>query len=124
MNSQDAALTRVAQAEQHIRKAADAWSAVDMRVIEACIQALETSASDLGAAFDMLQISPAGSGSAFRSNISSLKQGAARLERLVDASAAFLRSIPGLPVEDPGMYRPGGSVHYNAPALDTLGIQG
>jgi hypothetical protein len=121
MTPPDSALDRVVQAAERVEKAAGEWNAVDLIEIGECVSALEASAGDLSAAFTVLQgyhSSPAG----LRANLLNLKKSAGRLERLVDASAAFLRSAPGLACDRPVLYQADGAICQAT--LEMGGVQG
>ena len=110
MTSEQEALSRIVLAERRVREAADHWNAVDLSVIGDCIIALESSAVDLSNATEILKISSTAKGNVIRSKVRDLKKSVSRLERLVDASAAFLRGAPGPGSDDSRLYRAGGSV--------------
>jgi hypothetical protein len=121
MTPPDAARDRVVQAAERVEKAAGEWNAVDFTLIGECVSALEVSAADLSAAFTVLQecrTSPSG----LRANLLNLKRSTGRLERLVDASAAFLRSAPGLACDQPVLYQADGAICQAA--LEMGGVQG
>ena len=109
MTPPNPALDRVAEALKRVDNAADDWNAVDLTVIAECVSALQASAADLSAALAILQrpgktghgATPAGQ---VRANVINLQKSVGRLERLVDASAAFLRGAPGLACDQPVLY--------------------
>ena len=109
ISGQDA-LGRITLAERRVREAADQWNAVDLAAISRCMSALESSAADLSDATEILKTDSTVTGSVIRSTVQDLKKAASRLERLVDASAAFLRGAPGPGGFDTMSYRAGGSV--------------
>ncbi len=109
ISGQDA-LGRIALAEQRVREAADQWNAVDIAAIGHCVSTLECSAMDLNDAAEILKGSSMETGNVIRSKVRDLKKAISRLERLVDASAAFLRGAPGLGSDETGLYQAGGSV--------------
>lgn len=138
MTLQRKALGRIMLAQQRVREAADRWNAVDLSAICHCCSALERTVADLRDATEMLKRSPAevtaaeltpaqqastASRELFRSSLLDLKNAAVRLERLVDASAAFLRSAPGLAGEESGFYQAGGAICRMAPAPEARGMQ-
>lgn len=124
MTPRNRALDRIVQADQRLKQIAGRWNAVDLSAIGNCVSALEASSTDLCAAAEILKSSPARPGSPLRANVLDLKQSVARLERLVDASAAFLRSAPGLACDQPVLYQAGGVVRQPASFSETPGMQG
>lgn len=123
MTSQQKACEQIVYAGQRLAGAADQWSAVDLVAIANCLSSLECSADVLSHALEILRESPPESISALRSNILELKENAARLERLTDSSASFLRCAPGLACDEPALYQAGGSVRITAPVAETRGMQ-
>jgi hypothetical protein len=117
------ATERIRQAERRVRAVADGWNSVNLQAIGNCVSALECSAADLSHGIEILRSSPATGGSPFRQDLLDLKRTITRLQRLVDSSAAFLRSAPGLASGDAGVYQAGGSIRYLAPPPVTPGFQ-
>jgi hypothetical protein len=124
MISQHTAQEKIARSEKRVKDAADRWNAVDLSAISQCLSALEYSATDLSEAVTALKESAVTSRSLVRSNITSLRIAALRLERLVDASAAFLRLAPGLDCDGAGLYQSGGSICCSVLPAGMQGIQG
>jgi hypothetical protein len=116
------ALGRIVLAERRVREAADQWNAVDLSALGHCISVLESSAADLSDATEILKISSTATGSVIRSKVRELKKAVSRLERLVDASSAFLRGAPG-PGGDDTRYQAGGSVFEAALSSPSRGTQ-
>jgi hypothetical protein len=110
MTSQLTAQERIARSEIRVKEAADSWNAVDLFVISQCLSSLRDSAADLGVAARILKESPAAAASVPPSSIDGLRMAALRLERLVDASAAFLRLTPGPTGDHDWLYQPSGSL--------------
>jgi hypothetical protein len=110
MTSEQDALGRIVLAERRVREAADEWNAVDLSAIGQCISALECSVADLSDATEILKVSSTATGSVIRSKVRQLKKEVSRLERLVDASSAFLRGAPGSGADASTVYQAGGSV--------------
>lgn len=128
MTPPNAALDRVAQAAERVEKAAGEWNAVNLTEIGRCVAALEASAGDLSAALTILQ-GPGLKGyqataAGLCGNLLNLKKSVGRLERLVDASAAFLRSAPGLACDQPVLYQPDGVICQVAALSEMGGMQG
>jgi hypothetical protein len=134
MTSQHTADTKVARSERQVREVADSWNAVDLSAVAQCLSILNDSVADLSDAHRILKEVAATSadsvrvdstrGDSLRSDIAGLKASALRLERLVDASAAFLRLAPGLASEDVGLYRSGGAICSLVSPGEPRGIQG
>jgi hypothetical protein len=110
MISEQDALGRIVLAERRVREVADQWNAVDLSAVGNCISVLEYSAADLSDATEILKISSTATANVIRSKVHELKKALSRLERLVDASSAFLRGAPGSGGDDPQVYQAGGSV--------------
>ena len=110
-------------AGQRLAGTADQWNAVDLVAIGNCLSSLECLVDELSHALEILMESPPDTVSAVRSNILDLKENAARLERLTDSSASFLRCAPGLACEEPALYQAGGSIRITAPVAETRGMQ-
>jgi hypothetical protein len=124
MTSQYTAQAKITRSEQRVREVADSWNAVDLAAIAQCLSALDGSAADLSDAHQILKELPATSAGSIRSDISSLRASALRLERLVDASAAFLRLVPGFAREDGALYQSGGSICCSNSTGEMRGIEG
>jgi hypothetical protein len=123
MISQNMAQENIARSGKRVRDAADRWNAVDLFEISQCLSALDHSAADLSDAIGILKESPATAAGLIRSDIESLRTAALRLERLVDASATFLRLAPGPTGDDDGFYQSGGSLCNSAPPPEVRGTQ-
>jgi hypothetical protein len=128
MTPPNSALNRVVQAAERVENAAGEWNAVDLTVIGKCVSALEASAGDLSAALTILPGSDLkgyqATRSSLRANLLNLKESVGRLERLVDASAAFLRSAPGLACGQPVLYQADGVICQVAAVSEMGGMQG
>jgi hypothetical protein len=92
----------VRRAQQNAVRAAGEWKPTDAGRIAECVSALDSVASDLRTAKDTFQpdapSQPRADNpdySAMRADLLSLKQSLARLNRLIEASAAFVRNLPG-----------------------------
>lgn len=118
------ALESVKQAAQSVKDVADRWNAIDLATLTDFIAGLERSACDLSASLQFLETSPPPPANVIRSAILNLKKDAARIERLVDASAAFLRSAPGLASGHDGIYQAGGAIVPVSLPFEIRGMQG
>lgn len=114
----------IREAEQCVKAAADAWDATNLSAIANCVSALERSAASLRAAFQVLRSSPETADGGLRTAIMGLQKDTARLQRLVDAAAAFVRGLPGPDCEEAELYQPGGSTRPTGSAFETWGMQG
>jgi len=116
---------QVRQAERLVRTAADRWDAADLSNIGSCISVLESSVGSLTAASKMLKEgSPEDTRNLLRTMLAGVRKDANRLQRLVDASAAFLRGVPGTPHAEIAFYRPGGSTQSIDAESGAPGLQG
>ena len=120
-----AATEHISAAGKYVRTATDSWDATDLGGIGNCVSALEHSAAELTLAGKILNELPLGAGRQLTAALIALKRDTGRLERLVDASSAFLRSAPGAGGdESPEFYRPGGLTLTIPPAFEFRGMQG
>jgi len=115
---------QISRARDLIRSAADHWDAADLSIIGNSVSVLESSVASLTAASSLLNSSPEMAGNEMRASLLRLKTDADRLQRLVDASAAFLRGAPGAQSADVELYQPGGSTRLIVTAPDAWGLQG
>ena len=100
---------QIRRARDLVRTAADQWDAASLSAIGNSVSVLESSVGSLTAASKALNGSQEIAGNEMRASLLELKTDADRLQRLVDASAAFLRGLPGAQSSDVELYRPGGS---------------
>jgi hypothetical protein len=115
---------QIRRARDLVRTAADHWDAASLSAIGNSVSALESSVGSLTAATRILDGSQQMAGNEMRASLLGLKTDADRLQRLVDASAAFLRGLPGAQSSDVELYQPGGSTRLIATEPDTWGLQG
>lgn len=115
---------QICRAQDLIRTAADHWDATDLSAIGESASVLESSVGSLAAASRILNASQEITGSEMRASLLGLKADADRLQRLVDASAAFLRYLPGAQSADVELYQPGGSTRLIPAGPDAWGLQG
>jgi hypothetical protein len=119
-----AAQEQIGRARDLVRTAADHWDAASLHSIGNSVSVLESSAGSLTAASEILSGSPETAGNEMRASLLELKTDAKRLQRLVDASAAFLRHLPGAQSAEVELYQPGGSTRLIVTGMDTAGLQG
>lgn len=91
MSAADPALAKIREAASGINRAAGLWDATNIERVEGCRQALESAATTMKEAQEIL-ISKAGSSRGVAAQTTALKAETLRLERLVDAAAAMLRT--------------------------------
>jgi hypothetical protein len=115
---------QIRRARDLVRTAADQWDAANLSTIANSVSVLESSADSLTAASRILNGPPEIAGNEMRASLLGLKTDSDRLQRLVDASAAFLRHLPGAQSEDVELYQPGGSTRLIVTGPDTWGLQG
>ena len=115
---------QIRRARDLVKSAADHWDAANLSAIGNSVSVLESSVGSLNSASEIMNGSPEMAGNEMRASLLGLKADADRLQRLVDASAAFLRSLPGAQSVDVELYRPGGSTHLIVTGPDALGLQG
>ena len=124
MTPRSQALDRIVQAGRRVQEVAGRWNAVDLSMVSSCVPALEDSAADLSIAIAILESAPESPGKPLRMGVLELQRAVARLEHLVDASAAFLRGAPGPEGDRPVLYQAGGAVREARLFSDSPGTQG
>ena len=107
-----------------VRSAADHWDAANLSTIGNSVSVLESSVGSLAAASEILNGSREMAGNEMRASLLGLRMDADRLQRLVDASAAFLHRLPGAQSADVELYQPGGSTRLIVTGADAVGLQG
>ena len=115
---------QIRRARDLVRTAADQWDAASLSTIGNSVSALESSVGSLTAAAGIMNGSHEMAGNEMRASLLGLKTDADRLQRLVDASAAFLRGLPGAQSAEVQVYEPGGSARLIVAGPEALGLQG
>ena len=115
---------RIRRARDLVKTASDHWDAANLSAIGNSVSVLESSVGSLTAASRILNGSQEMAGNEMQASLLELKTDADRLQRLVDASAAFLRRLPGAQSADVELYQPGGSTRLIVTEPDTWGLQG
>jgi hypothetical protein len=115
---------QIHRARDLVRSAADQWDAANLSTIANSVSILESSAGSLTAAFKILHGAQQVTVNEMRASLLGLKTDADRLQRLVDASSAFLRHLPGAESADVELYQPGGSKRAIPTGTDASGLQG
>jgi hypothetical protein len=124
MTGEHRLIEHIGEARQSLAAASEQWNAVDLSAIEGCISVLESSAASLTAAFEILQGAPQRPCGSLRAALIGIKEDATRLQRLVDAAAAFLREVPGAGWADVELYQPGGTTRAIRFGSEPWGMQG
>jgi|SRR5580692_8888323 hypothetical protein len=124
MSLQEPVLESIGECLQELRVATDLWNAVDLSRVQKCQEMLESVARKMADAENLLRNAP-GSGSAkLRPHVLELKTEALRIERLVDASAAFFRAaFPAAGGGSP-VYGSGGHLRVEPAPAASQGVQG
>lgn len=113
----------VCRAHSLVTQAAQCWNAGSIAAVHECVIILEQSAAELRAATAASRGRAACSWE-FRNEILLMKKSVARLERLSDLAAAFLRSGVA-PLGESPLYRPDGFAETrDAAAITIPGIRG
>ena len=115
---------QIRRAQDLVRTAADRWDAVSLPAIGNSVSVLESSVESLTAASGILSAREEMARDEMRASLLGLKTDADRLQRLVDASAAFLRRLPGVQSSDVELYEPGSSLRPIITGPDTWGLEG
>ena len=118
-----AALVR--RAQQSVARAAGEWTPVDASRINECVSALDSAASDLrtvmqsfGPEADLTNNSEY---SDMRADLLALKRSLAGLNRIMDASAAFVRNLPGSSSGAGETYAAGGNLRaFSVPPASSI----
>ena len=129
MSLQEPVLESIGECLNELRRAADLWNAVDLSRARQCRETLESVARKMTEAESLLRgellRGQAGARSAeLRPRVQELKTEALRIERLVDASAAFFRAA--FPTAGGGspVYGRGGQIRVEPAAATSQGVQG
>jgi hypothetical protein len=107
-----AALVR--RAQENVARAAGEWTPVDASRITECVSALDSAATDLRTVMESFRaeadLTNNPEYSQMRADLLALKRSLAGLSRLMDASAAFVRNLPGSPGGAGETYAAGGQL--------------
>jgi hypothetical protein len=109
---------------RELQSAADLWNAVDLSRAEQCREMLESVARKMADAERLLRHAPDNGSAELRPHVLELKAEALRIERLVDASAAFLRAA--FPTAGGGspVYGSGGHIRVDQASAASQGVEG
>ncbi len=122
MTPQDQAREQVIAAGQRLKEAAERWNATDLTSIESCAFSLEQSALELRELLDHVRSMPDRNMTVLATELRQIQNDAARLGRLTDASAAFLRCAPGVSGSESGFYG-ADAARYSVPDAETRGTE-
>jgi hypothetical protein len=114
-------IDRIRKAHSLVVRAAKCWNAGNVAAVEECVAVLEESAAELRAA-EAAAVGRADSLRGIRSEILQMKERVARIERLPDLAAAFLRGGAGSSGASP-LYRAGGFADTDFSPMATTRIQ-
>lgn len=122
--SAEPALESLGEALKELRQAAVLWNAVDLSRAQQCRETLESVARKMTDAESLLRSEPGAGSAQIKPRLVELKTEALRMERLVDASAAFFRAaFPAAGGGSP-VYGSGGHIRLEPPAAGPQGVQG
>lgn len=122
MTPQHQASEQVIAAGQRLREAADRWNATDLASIESCRFSLEQSVLELHELLDNVRRMPGQNMTVLATELRQIQNDAARLGRLTDASAAFLRCAPGASGNESGFYG-ADATRYSVPDAEVRGTE-
>jgi hypothetical protein len=119
---QDQAREQAIAAGQRLKEAAERWDATDLTSIENCTFSLEQSALELHELLDNVRRMPSRNFTVLATELRQIQNDAARLGRLTDASAAFLRCAPGVTCGESGFYG-ADATRYSVPDAELRGTE-
>jgi hypothetical protein len=114
-------IDRIRKAHSLVVRAAKCWNAGNVSAVEECVAVLEESAAELRAA-EAAAAGRADSLRGVRGEILQMKERVARIERMSDLAAAFLRGGSGSNGASP-LYRAGGFEETELSPMATTRIQ-
>jgi hypothetical protein len=119
---QDQAREQVIAAGRRLKEAADRWNATDLAAMESCTFSLEQSAFELHEMLETVGRIPREDAVNLAAELRQIQNDAARLSRLTDASAAFLRCAPGVSIGETGFYG-ADAARYSIPDAEPRGTE-
>jgi len=124
MSLQEPVLESVGECLRELRLATELWNAADLPRVRECQETLESVARKMADAENLLRNAPGRDAAKLRPRILELKTEVLRIERLVDASAAFFRAA--FPTAGGGspVYRSGGHIRVEPAPAGSQGVQG
>jgi hypothetical protein len=124
MSLQEPVLESVGECLRELRLATELWNAADLPRVRECQETLESVARKMADAESLLRNAPGRGSAKLRPQVLELKTEALRIERLVDASAAFFRAA--FPTAGGGspVYGSGGHIRVEPAPAGSQGVQG
>lgn len=122
MTPQHQAREQVIAAGRLVKEAADRWNATDLAAMEGCTFSLEQSALELREVLETVRGILREDAADLAAELRQIKNDAARLSRLTDASAAFLRCAPGVSGSETGFYG-ADAARYSIPDAEPRGTE-
>jgi hypothetical protein len=123
MSLQEPVLESIGECLKELRLAADLWNAADVSRARQCRETLESVAVKMADAESLLRNAPGTASAELRPQVLELKAEALRIQRLVDASAAFLRAaFPAAGGGSP-VYGSGGHIRVEPAPAASQGVQ-
>jgi len=113
---------QVVAAGNRLKEAAGRWNATDLAAIESCVFSLEQSALELHEMLETVRRIPREDATDLAVELRQIQNDAARLSRLTDASAAFLRCAPGVSGSEAGFYG-ADAARYSVPDAEPRGTE-
>jgi hypothetical protein len=113
---------QAAAARGRLKEAADRWNATDAASIESCAFSLEQCARELQEMLATVRRGPRENTADLVAELLDIQNGAARLSRLSDASAAFWRCAPGVSGAESGFYG-ADAARYSVPDAEVRGTE-
>ncbi|HEU5021463.1 MAG TPA: hypothetical protein VFT60_06215 [Bryobacteraceae bacterium] len=122
MTPQHQAREQVIAAGRLLKEAAGRWNAADLASVESCAVSLEQSALELRETLETVRRIPREGTAELAAELMQIKNDAARLSRLADASAAFLRCAPGISSSEDAFYG-ADAARYSIPDAEPRGTE-
>jgi hypothetical protein len=119
---QQQAREQVSAAGLRFREAADRWNATDLASIDSCTSSLEQAAFELQEMLGAVRGMPREETQGLAAELRQIQNDAARLGRLSDASAAFLRCAPGVSGGETAFYG-ADATRYSIPDVERRGTE-
>lgn len=124
MSLREPVIANIGECLEELRSAAELWNAADLSRAQQCREMLESVAGKMADAESLLRHAPGNGVAELRPQVLELKTEALRIERLVDASAAFLRvAFPTTGGGSP-VYSSGGHIRVERASDASQGLQG
>jgi hypothetical protein len=118
----DPAREQAIAAGRRLKEAAERWNATDLTSIESCTFSLEQCALELHEMLAAVRRTPQENAADLVAELLDIRNDAARLSRLTDASAAFWRCAPGVSGAEAGFYG-ADATRYSVPDAELRGTE-